>query len=186
MGTDVNEGVNGHPVAEFGIGMNEGQRADSGKAALRCGEQLQNAAEVLVGIFADQGASDIPGVFGTDYDGASPRCRELVSVFGVCQKAHFIGPGPLQGVDADDFGIVALARIKPSWAAISESLRATIYFLPVLGSGNLLPPAFHKRLTSARTGLVMSRLGVAYITLPAAASRIRSSFCCLAIVVAAS
>ena len=77
-------------------------------------------------------------------------------------------------------------RIKPSWAAISESLRATIYFLPVLGSGNLLPLAFHKRLTSARTGLVMSRLGVAYITLPAAASRIRSSFCCLAIVVAAS
>lgn len=38
----------------------------------------------------------------------APRCRELVSVFGVCQKAHFIGPGPLQGVDADDFGIVAL------------------------------------------------------------------------------
>ena len=114
MGPDVDEGINGHPFTKLGIGVDEGQGADSGKAALRRGKQLQNAAEILVGIFADQGASDIPGVFGTDDDGASPRFRELVSVFGICQKAHFIGPCPLQGVDADDFGIVSLqGQAKP-------------------------------------------------------------------------
>lgn len=184
MGTDVNEGINGHPVAEFGIGMNEGQRADSGKAALRCGEQLQNAAEVLVGIFADQGASDIPGVFGTDYDGASPRCRELVSVFGVCQKAHFIGPAPSK----------VLTPMTSASSPLQDQAKLGRDFGEFTGNHLLLTGIGFRELAAAglpqtvtqQGRAVMSRVGVAYITLPAAASRIRSSFCCLAIVVAAS
>ena len=86
--------------------MNEGN-ADSGKAALRCGEQLQNAAEVLVGIFADQARLTSPACSGRTMTAPAALPRAGQRIWGL-PESSLHRPGPLQGVDADDFGIVAL------------------------------------------------------------------------------
>lgn len=75
--------------------MNKGQRADAGETSLRLGKQFENAAEILIGVTADESAPDFSRVFLTYDDCAGARRGKLIGILGIGQKADFISRGPL-------------------------------------------------------------------------------------------